>query len=174
MEEWKQIIGYEGLYEISNLGRVKSLPRKKIVKKVGFYFTNERILTPPNIKYTHVVLTDSNGLKLTILLHRLLAIHFIPNPENKPHINHIDGNPFNFSLSNLEWCTRSENMLHAHRTGLQKGRRGESNNQHVLKDKDVADIRLKYASGNYTTYKLADEYNVSQGYVSMVINRLKR
>lgn len=112
MEEiWKDIKGYEGLYQVSNLGNVKSLNynHKNIVKnlKPTLYFK----------RYKAVSLFN-NKKKKVFLVHRLVALTFIPNYENKPFVNHIDGNKFNNKLENLEWVTNSENQKHAHKIGL--------------------------------------------------------
>ena len=113
MEEiWKDVKGYEGIYRISNLGRIKSLKR--------FNVPQDRLLNQVSLnnKGYHTVMLSANGSPKRFLIHRLIAISFIPNPNNKPYINHIDGNPLNNSISNLEWCTQKENMVHASLTGL--------------------------------------------------------
>lgn len=120
MEEiWKDVIGYEGLYQISNYGNIKSL--KKWIRQYNKYINKEKLLKPcvNKIGY-YVVVLYKNKNKRSHLLHRLIAEAFIPNPENKPQINHIDGNKMNYNISNLEWCTQSENMIHAFKNGLEK------------------------------------------------------
>lgn len=110
-EIWKDIPNYEGLYMVSNLGRVKSLPKnnhkeiilKNKITKDGYYET---------------ALSKNNKQKW-IRTHRLVAQAFIPNPDNKPQVNHIDGNKLNNNVDNLEWCTNQENINHAIRTGLE-------------------------------------------------------
>lgn len=119
IEEWRDIQGYEGLYQVSNLGRVKSLERKV---KGGWNNTRtvgERILKPcVNVEgYPKVSLCKEGAIR-RFPIHRIVAQAFIPNPDGKPEINHIDGCKENNSVSNLEWVTRSENELHAWRTGL--------------------------------------------------------
>jgi hypothetical protein len=118
MEIWKPIKNYEGVYEISNLGRVKRL--ETLVKNRGGYrLVKERILKipySPNLRYYSIFL--SNGKVKQHYIHRLLAIAFIPNPLNKEQVNHKDGNKLNNSLSNLEWVTKSENQIHAIQNGL--------------------------------------------------------
>lgn len=121
MEEWKDIKGYEGLYMISSLGRVKSLqPRggnRNGMPRKG----KEHILTPyiSSTGYYKVSLVKNNK-RSDKRIHRLLASAFIPNPNNKPNINHIDGNKLNNRIDNLEWCTQKENTIHAIETGLRK------------------------------------------------------
>lgn len=112
-EVWKPIEGYEGLYEVSNLGRVKNLERR-IPFGYGLRTIPERILknNVNEFGYLYVRLyKDAKGKKHKI--HRLVAQTFIENPENKKCVNHIDGNKQNNSVENLEWVTHSENMKHA-------------------------------------------------------------
>ena len=108
MEEvWKDIPNYEGLYQASTLGRIKNQKTKNII-----YGGIKR-------GYREVILIK-DGVRKYKLVHRLVAQTFIPNKENKPQINHIDGNKLNNNVDNLEWCTQSENMKHAYKLGLQK------------------------------------------------------
>lgn len=113
-EIWKDIKGLEGLYQISNLGRVKSLSR--FVKVKNYYiFLKERILKPSKGKYKRINLNYKS-----FSVHRLVAEAFIPNPNNYPVINHIDGNKYNNNVSNLEWCTQGYNQKEAYRLGLRQ------------------------------------------------------
>ena len=102
-EIWKPVLGYEGLYEVSNWGRVKSLNYNHSGK--------EKILKPVTYKsgYLYVVLSKNNKRK-HFLIHRLVAEAFIPNTDNLPQVNHKDENPLNNVVSNLEWCTSSYNI----------------------------------------------------------------
>lgn len=117
-EEWRDIKGYEGLYQVSNLGRVRSLPREVAYIRVRnnkaqniISHHSGRIMSSPinGEGYAQVPITRGNNMRV----HRLVAETFIPNPENKPFINHIDGNKANNRVDNLEWCTNSENQRHA-------------------------------------------------------------
>lgn len=112
-EEWLPVVGYEGLYEVSNLGRVKRLSNSATCK--------EKILTPQIQRdgYQRVTLSKK-GQKKRVSIHRLVAIAFIPNPENKEQVNHLDTNKLNNNLSNLQWATPKENIAHAVAHGLMK------------------------------------------------------
>ena len=102
MEEiWKDVVGYEGLYQVSNLGRVKSLRIKR--HKDGVMTTKTR-----KNGYVFIFLRVNNK-RIWKSVHRLVAIAFIPNPENKPEIDHIDGNRSNNVVTNLRWATPKEN-----------------------------------------------------------------
>lgn len=104
-EIWRYVPGWEGVYQISNMGRVKSFkvdPSGKVMSlhnKTG--------------DYIRIVLNKSGRKSETILVHRLVAKEFIPNPLNLPVVNHKDGNKQNNSVSNLEWCTNSYNVRHS-------------------------------------------------------------
>lgn len=109
-EVWKNIDGYENEYMVSNLGRIKSLSRNVRTKGGVFRKTKEKILV--NQMGTHY-LQVSITRKKTCLVHRLVAKAFVPNPENKPAVNHKDGKKHNNRYDNLEWCTHSENEIHS-------------------------------------------------------------
>lgn len=110
MEEiWKPIKGYEGLYEVSNLGRVKSLP-KSVEQYYGYKITNERLLKQsPDKKGYMMVWLYKNKKRETMKVHRLVADAFIPNPQCKPQIDHINTVKTDNRVCNLRWCTEKEN-----------------------------------------------------------------
>lgn len=118
-EIWEAVVGYETSYEVSNFGRVKSLSRftrHESRRGKEFWFkTKEFILqnVATSIGYPQVTL-HKNGKQICRHIHRLVALAFIPNPKNKPQVNHIDGNKANNFLDNLEWVTPSEQMRHAY------------------------------------------------------------
>lgn len=140
MEEvWKDVVGYEGLYQVSNSGRIKSL---KYANQYGV-FKREKILRKRYDKkgYLHVYLYDKN-MKKSFKLHRLIAETFIPNPENKPQVNHINGIKDDNRVENLEWCTNQENQIHAFKIGLQKIKVGSLN-------PNAKKVNLYDLKGNY-------------------------
>ncbi|ADI23905.1 HNH endonuclease family protein [Enterococcus phage EFRM31] len=131
IEEWKDIKGYEGLYQVSNLGRVKSLK-----------FGKERILKTGVDRYGYIsVNLYKNNKRKLCKVHRLVAQAFIPNHENKPQVNHIDEDKTNNMVSNLEWVTAKENVNHGTR------------NDRVSKAVKVIDI----ANGEYNYYNSINE-----------------
>ena len=123
MEEiWKDIEGYEGLYQVSNYGRVKSLPKihktTKNYNKLG-YITKEKILKQRKTQRGYFLVTLYKEQKSkSLYVHRLVVNMFISNKDNKPCINHKNGDKKDNKVTNLEWCTYSENMIHAYATSL--------------------------------------------------------
>lgn len=114
-EIWKDIEGYEGLYQVSSHGRVKSLERK-VDDKGGLRMINERILKPrlggpSRRKYYSVILCKYGKMK-SKRVNRLAAQYFVPNPNNLPEVNHLDNDPLNNYYENLEWCTSRKNKNH--------------------------------------------------------------
>ena len=122
-EIWKDVEGYEGLYQVSNLGNVKSIPRviKSSLKHQNKVLRKGRLLKQSlnHNGYPQIVLKIL-GKCYCKRVHRLVAEVFIPNPNNYPQINHIDGNKLNNKVSNLEWCTAKQNIIHAFKEGLYK------------------------------------------------------
>lgn len=113
--------------------------------------------------YRLKVITD-NGEKVSMFIHRLMAITFLPNPDNKEEVNHIDGNKLNNRLSNLEWVTKKENMLHAHKLKL-RDNTGEGNPRKILTEDEVIEIYNKCYEGARVC-DLADFYGVSRPTIS--------
>lgn len=111
VEEYKNIPGYEGIYQISNYGNVKSLGNNKSRK--------EKLLKLQSKTNGYLFVTlYKNGKHNSYLVHRLVAQVFIPNPGNKPQVNHINGIKTDNNVKNLEWNTNTENVQHSHNTGL--------------------------------------------------------
>jgi hypothetical protein len=143
-ENWLPIPEYEELYEIDTFGNIKSLDRK-VRNNNGFRVTKGKILKPKldDKGYYKIGLTKDNKQKF-YFIHRLVALTFIPNPNNYPIINHKDGNPKNNYVENLEWCTYSYNTKYAYKIGTKKPKGaehiGEKNPKNKLTEKQVLNI----------------------------------
>lgn len=170
-EIWKDIEGYEDLYQVSNLGRVRSFNKYVVLRNGELKKLNDKILKPRSDKklYPRYSLYKNKSSK-SFKAHRLVAIHFIPNPENKLEVNHIDGNKKNNHCINLEWVTASENQKHAYKNKLRIPKFGMDHPMSTFKDDDVFSIRYKY-SNKYTLKKLSMEYNVSITTISNIVRK---
>ena len=157
MEEmWEDIPGYEGHYQVSNSGKVFSLKMEIELK--------------PNIIRSgyKMVRLSKHGWARDYLVHRLVAMCFVNNPKNNRVVNHLDGNKTNNYFLNLEWCTDSENQLHAIRTGLRVPKSREEHPQHKLSEAQILEIRKRHKMG--LTYKqLACEYNVHYATIGRIV-----
>ena len=160
MTEWRSIIDYPG-YEVSDDGRVRSIERTVVDRRSLRHF--QSVMLKPRLKrgYPVVVIRDAGATK-NASVHRLVATAFLPNPENKPQVNHKNGIPTDNRVSNLEWCTAAENTQHSYSTGLQQPKRGVHNHQSKLTDAHVAAIRADTRSQR----KIAADYGVTQSVVS--------
>jgi hypothetical protein len=146
-EIWVEIKNYEGLYEASNLGRVRNadgLILKQHINTHGYLQCN----------------LSKNNVKKAFRIHRIIADSFIPNPKRKEQVNHLDGVKTNNYVNNLEWCTRIENMRHANENGL-------INKVKKLSHPDVVEIREN--KHNLTHAELGKMYGVSQTQISRII-----
>jgi hypothetical protein len=166
-EIWKTIDGYEGLYEISNLGRVKSLSR--IIQRDGIFGNKkikERIIKPSitNGGYYRLNLIN-NKIKTSFSIHRLLALYFLPNIYNKPQVNHINGIKTDNRIENLEWCTAKENINHAFKIGLIIAKNGINHNKCKLNTFEVLEIR---ENKNNTLKEISKKYNISISVISKI------
>lgn len=168
-EVWKDIPGYEGLYQVSSLGRVKSLKR--------FYKSAIILEMPENIKtqrlnkkgypYLHLCL---NGKKWATTVHKLVILAFVGvKPDPKITINHIDGNKLNNCILNLEYCTAKENIYHFLKTV--NFRQGENHCNLKLNNEKVLKIREEYALHKTKQKIIAEKYGISQVMVSRIILR---
>lgn len=165
---WYLLKGFDGFYEINKKGEVRSTLKRRCF--IGRKPKGEKLkLRIARSGYWQVSLRKPNEKQTSYFIHRLLAINFIPNPENKPCINHIDSNRLNNNLENLEWCTYSENNKHAYKSGMQIKTFGETHNQTILNESQVIEIRNKYVKNIYTMKMLSKEYGVSVGAIQAVI-----
>lgn len=169
IETWKDVVGYEGYYQISNLGTLKSLNR--IVKhKKGTLSVRERIISPyiSTFGYPSVRMTKGNITK-NFKIHRLIAEMFIPNPENKPQVNHINGVKTDNRIENLEWVTHSENLNHALEKSLRIMPSGTNVYNSKLTEVIVLTARKRYSSEKISYQKLANEYGVSKSVMMLAV-----
>lgn len=164
-EIWKPILNYEGIYEVSNKGRIKSL--SKPFKSKGRDFRFDKIMK---------LIVNPNGyLKISlcgkqISVHRIVAIAFVSNPNNKPFVNHIIPDPKNNTAENLEFCTQKENIQHAYNLGRGRGMKNVTHNKQIgenhrltfLKDCDVLEIRKRYNLGE-SVKNLLNYYGLKEG-----------
>lgn len=165
-EIWKDIDGFEGLYKVSNLGRVKSLERLVKHSATSKRLTKDRILKSNNNKrYQTVVLCD-RVKKTTFLVHRLVGIMFIPNENNYSEINHKNGIKSDNRMSNLEWCSRSQNEQHAYDNGLTTTH-SENHHSSKLTNSDIPKIKELLSCG-LKQREIAKIFNVSESTISVI------
>lgn len=140
-EVWKDILGYEGYYQISSLGRFRSLDRKVTYKNgTSVFYKGKITFTKPNKKGYYRGCLNKDGTGISVFIHRLVAEAFIPNPKNLPTVNHKNGVKTDNRVENLEWMTIEENNQHALRTGLNR-LIGEKSASAKLTESDVRQIR---------------------------------
>lgn len=160
MEIWKDVLGFEGLYRISNNGRVFSVRTNRFLK-----------CGKNSFGYSLVVLAK-NGVNKSCKVHRLVALHFIPNPENKPQVNHINGVKTDNGVENLEWCTAQENIKHSWNNNLSKPQNGEKHGMSKLKHDDVLEIQSMLKNGKHLQKEIASMFGVVQQTISYVKSKM--
>ena len=165
-EIWLDISGYEGYYQVSNLGNVKSVERKVPHERKGFEFIKERILKQHINRYAFVLLSK-NRKTTNKTVHRLVAFAFIPNPENKPQVNHINGIKDDNRVENLEWCTIDYNNNHALVNNLKP--KGENHGSAKLSEKEVLEIRN--INNSLPIRDIAKKYNVQKCTIEKILKR---
>lgn len=138
-EIWKDIPGYEGYYQASSLGRIKGKTRLVKHYQGGNLVVKERTLKLNTVGPYVSVLLSKEGKHITFLAHRIIAALFVPNPDNKPNVNHKDFNPYNNEADNLEWTTQQENITHSVNAG--RNVKGETHGCHKLTEDQVRKIR---------------------------------
>lgn len=170
IEIWKDIQGYEGCYQVSNLGVVRSLDRF-VRNGNGEYFRKGSVLAYSLAcgGYPRVSLNKS-GKSKDKKIHRLVAEVFIPNDKNLVAVNHIDGNKLNNRVDNLEWVSYSENMKHSFRNKTHT----PGANRKKLSDRDVIEIRRWKATTNITYADLAKHYGVNPANVCNIVKNKAR
>lgn len=164
MEVWKDIESHKSLYEVSSFGNISSLNYNKTKKR-----KNRPVQIHTN-EYSLIRLSKK-GITTNHFVHRLVAQAFIPNPENKPQVNHKNGIRNDNRLDNLEWVTAKENTSHGMKRGT-IGPLGELHQNSKVTEKEVLEIRSKYIYGEYGYMRLGKEYGVSHSTIKdIVLNR---
>lgn len=163
-ENFKCILGCEFDYHVSLFGRIKSL---------NYNNTNQAKILKNNLQKTGYLSVGLkiNGKRKTISVHRLVAMSFIPNPDDKPYVNHINGIKTDNSIENLEWSTAKENTDHGIKLGLINGIKGEKNCFSMLSNSDVLEIRKIHENCKITYRETAKKYNVTGENISMIVKR---
>lgn len=147
---------------------------KYSINELGEVYRGDRKLTPSlNRKrgYYYVAVQDGNNRRKNYILHRIIALLFIPNPENKPCINHKNGIKSDNRIENLEWCTFSENQKHAFKNGLTEPSRGEKCGMSKLKREQVLEIRELGDKHTLTHREIAKKYNIGTSTVTHIVLR---
>lgn len=169
IEEWRPIDGYECRYEVSDMGRVRSLPMGPIPIRRGGYKRHFGGLKKPSLDRDGYVRINakSGGTQKIISVHRAVAKAFLSNPSSLPAVNHIDGNPRNNRLSNLEWVTYKENSRHAVRMGLIKSISPETIYQ------IIHDYQNRKVNG-LTVQSISERYGISRWTVWGIVRKGKK
>ena len=168
-ETWKPVIGYESIYEVSNLGRVKSLERKVPCDENRFKIVKSKIMFYEESKgYLRVKLCRDNKSK-KFFVHRLVLSSFGKRIEGKDFVNHINGIKTDNRFENLEWCTTSENLKHAYSIGLAETFKGINHVNHKLTDNEVLEIYQLKNQGK-TQQQISDKYNISRSNISLILS----
>lgn len=170
-EEWNVVPGYEGIYEVSNFGNVRSLDRQVVYKdgRVGRF--NGRLLRPSRDKAGYRSLALSSSKR--VYVHRLVAEVFLSKPEDARTVNHKDGDKLNNHVSNLEWVNYQENNAHARTTGL-LNQHGENTNLSKWSDQCIESIHRLNNMGKLTRKEIAEGLGISVGTVYDVLDGRSR
>lgn len=170
---WKPVKGYEDFYEVSENGDIRTIERY-ITLPTHTYLKKQKMLTQfhDGRGYMHVKLYDGKGKCKSLTTHKIVALTYIPNPNDLIEINHKDGNKLNNKVSNLEWSTRSDNIRHAYEIRSPESYSGESCNFTKLTKEQVIAIRKEYAENNVTKTSLARKYNLkSSATIAYIVER---
>ena len=168
IEQWRDIPGYDGIYQASSFGRIKSISRSVPTKK-GTQFVKERILKHSiNKGYARISLSYKN-IVYRKAVHFFVASCFLPNPESKKYINHKDGDKLNNKVDNLEWCTSSENEQHSYKS------LGKINSHRKLSEHDLIYIKAnavkaKRYMGGGNIAEIAKMFSVHKKTIHNVLN----
>ena len=169
-EIWKDITDYEGRYQVSNFGRIKCLEKKRYLQNSLIIYPEKIMSLVPNHKGYLMVGLWGNGKYKTYSVHRIVAKHFVPNPDNLPQVNHKDTNKQNNIFSNLEWCTNSINIKHAHANNLMShANYAKGQNHGMSKNSNELIVYIKELIGQgLRNFEIANMLNLRQNYISRI------
>jgi hypothetical protein len=164
MEVWKDIDGWQGLYQVSNIGRIKSLERR-LLKRIK----PESILKPRlnHNGYLRILFRTKKHYK-NEFVHRLVANTFLLKYSEKLQVNHINGIKTDNNVSNLEWCTPSENRIHAYKTGLQNRAKGQNHSMSKLTEDQAKEIKYGFIGMNHL--EVAKIFGITRHAVGLIRN----
>lgn len=161
MEIWKDVVGFEDTFQISNSGKLFSKRTNKELKqslsKKGYLLVSTKI-------------GGRTGKSLCFRVHRLVAEAFLENLECKPFVNHKDGNKQNNKLSNLEWCTASENTIHAYENNLMNNEGGCDRHNAKLSEDDLKSVRELLKKGDKTHNQIAEMFGIARSTITNISN----
>lgn len=174
IEEWRDIVGYEGRYQVSSLGRIRSTDYDRVDKNGKVYKRKGRFLKPQ--KHSGGYQCVSLGAGNQFFVHRLVALSFLPN--QKETVNHKNSNRSDNRLENLEWASQKENNIHARAHGLydkayhlMRTPRGEASGLSLLTESQVLEIRKIYSQRRKTQRQIADMFGVSHPTIQKIVYR---
>lgn len=169
VEKWLPVVGYEGLYEVSNFGRIKSL-RRAYTNSIGRVHHTKNIILAQSISNQYRCVTLCNHIKKNKRVNVLVAQAFVPNPINKPQVNHKDGDKMNNTVWNLEWATSKENIRHSIEAGLKP--KPENTKMAKLNEFKVKAIRRLFRVKPEVSKKaVADKLNMNTSTIYYILNK---
>lgn len=172
---YKDVVGYEGLYKVTNTGEIYSYQKQRegysylAKRKTSRLYKEIKMKQSFSNNYMIVVLRKDGKYK-TCGVHRLVANAFIDNPDKKPIVNHIDFNTKNNRVENLEWCTQYENVHHTMNNNRDKYCSGEENYRAKIKNNQIKDI-FSFKKSGMTNKEIAKIYTVNESIISKILNR---
>lgn len=171
-EIWKDVIGYEGKYQVSSLGRIKGIDRYRTAKNDSRSFLRGRVLKSSLSMHGYECIGLTNIKTKTLTVHRIVAKAFLPNIDNCPQINHINGIKTDNRVENLEWCSRQYNITHSIVNNLRKSRKGfPLLKLRIFSESDAkCFLSLKQSGMSYT--KIGNKYNTDHHTIKRYIDRL--